>query len=459
MRKQVNVSELVPGMMVTHVVEQNGPVKIRKVGFIRSLDMIRGLKEMGVTLVEVDLAESLNVETEQGSTEVVNTVPEKSITNTVVKDVVNTENGGSAKPTATQRLVASDKQIADVDRQLSQQFHRSLFLPAVDQMPSKWVLYGKPYTMLGLFILFGFLIGLGASYYFTVWMSPNTPVQQKNANADTPVNAIENTQVVVEAHPSKQPDLGVQNSLTKEAASTSKSTTVPSTNSTSVGSNEEASVATNDTVEEKDEPAIVSTSTSKASKTSKVSKKETQNSLDTTTVNGITLEAGQQILGYQSDNNTQAGSGNKEPSSNNNCRTGSSKTNQLTKQAPNEEATREEPNESLNSDLLRRIQAAAQDLDRYPNEPDPRSLKVTDLNELQRIDQLSPALLTQMPAMSFSAHMYASNPRDRWVRVNSQRVGEGEEIANSVILQRIEPEKVVLSFKGQEFTMNALSDW
>ena len=52
MLKVFNVSELQPGMLVSRVVSQHGPVKIRKIGMIRSPEMVKGLTNMGVTEVE-----------------------------------------------------------------------------------------------------------------------------------------------------------------------------------------------------------------------------------------------------------------------------------------------------------------------------------------------------------------------------------------------------------------------
>ena len=110
-------------------------------------------------------------------------------------------------------------------------------------------------------------------------------------------------------------------------------------------------------------------------------------------------------------------------------------------------------------ELLRRAKEAANEIDMRPDTQSAEPFKVTDLNDLKRIDQLSPAIQIQLPAMSFSAHMYASNETDRWVRVNGKRIREGDFIATDLQLMKIDPETVVLSFRGQEFTMNALTDW
>lgn len=407
MFKQVAVSDLQTGMMVTKVIEQSGRVRIRKVGFIRSPEMITGLKEMGVISVEVDLEQSLNVEFEK---------PNESANNEVQDE--NTD-----KTTATQQLVASDKQIADVDRQLSQQFHRSLFMPAVEQMPSKWVLYGKPYALLFTYVVLGLFIGGGTSYLIAdINESPKTVL------TDTVKSETSNKEKLAG---SEQSINNAEELTSDDSLGTNKESEI------AAKTIQETSIANND---DKNKQDTLPTEQSKS--VNNVNEVNEQTSAPLQLVNGVLLEEGQTVLGYNGSNDKV------EDSKQNESAINESKVQDIIS-----------GNEIVNSDLYRRIQRAAKDVDEQPNEPKPETLKVTNLNDLPRIDQLSAALLTQMPAMRFSAHMYASNPQDRWVRVNSRRLGEGDIIANDVILKRIESEKVVLEYKGKEFTMNALSDW
>ena len=418
MLKQLAVSELTPGMMVTRVIEQSGPVKIRKVGFIRSPDMIKGLKEMGVSLVEVNLDESLNVELEDDTLD--------------VTEVLSNKNEAVITKTATQRLVASNKQIADVDRQLSQQFHRSLFLPAVDQMPSKWALYGKPYALLLAYVALGLLIG-GVSTYTIKSLTKSSQVivaePQREVASVVLSSSVETNGMQVDAN--KALNEAVANFTEAED---NKSDEITVSKSSGDLNNVNVLPLQGPSIENKDNSAT-----------------DTESDNEQSLVNGVLLEKGQQLLGYQSTDD--AISENDSNSSRQNSSIPSNNTNLAdSSQSQDDDAI-------VNSELFRRIQRVAEDVDSQPSEPVPELLKVTDLNDLPRIDQLPPALLTQMPAMSFSAHMYASNPQDRWVRVNSSRLGEGDIIANNVLLKRIESEKVVLEYKGTEFTMNALSDW
>jgi general secretion pathway protein B len=81
------------------------------------------------------------------------------------------------------------------------------------------------------------------------------------------------------------------------------------------------------------------------------------------------------------------------------------------------------------------------------------------VDKTPRVSELPEHILVQLPAMVFSAHMFSSNDEDRWVRVNNRRLQEGSSIDNNVTIIKIEPQFVVLSFRGTQFRMNALTDW
>lgn len=413
MLKILSVEELVPGMMVTQVVRQSGPVKIRKVGFIRSPDMIKGLVEMGVEELEVDLAQSLGIEDDAEQEE---------------------------SPTATQRLVASNKQIEDVDRQLSQQFHRSLFLPAVDQMPSKWSLYGKPYSIVLGLLLAGLTIG---------WFLVTLPLAYLNGDKSEALatNAIQpaNSQPIA----SQSNELNNVSLDEKAQSEDSNSLAANSTIIDEVAGNgiagEEKPIANSNDIDNKNTDVVNDTDSSIES-TASTSKSDTDER-QINTFQGVVLEDGQQVLGYQAPVDTQ---NSEDQNSSNTESEASSNSNDVS-------------NNNLSDDeLMRRLQQAIQEVDRLEQDGQDSSAHTNEqvtVGDLPRIDQLSAATLTQMPAMSFSAHMYSSNQVDRWVRVNGRRLAEGEAIGDGVVLKGIEPELVVLEFRGQTFTMNALSDW
>lgn len=63
-----------------------------------------------------------------------------------------------------------------------------------------------------------------------------------------------------------------------------------------------------------------------------------------------------------------------------------------------------------------------------------------------------------IPQLQFEQHIYASDGQG-WVKVNGRDRYEGDTIARELILVEILPQKVVLNFRGEKFTMPALSSW
>lgn len=110
--------------------------------------------------------------------------------------------------------------------------------------------------------------------------------------------------------------------------------------------------------------------------------------------------------------------------------------------------------------LLERFNQALEELDsQTPAERRQAQPKVSVSNDIQRVDQLPVRLLTRLPAMKFSAHMYASSPSERWVRVNGKQLTEGDWIDDKVRIINIEGQRVVLEFEDETFYMRALTDW
>lgn len=133
----ISIDELQPGMMIVKIEEQNGPVKLRKSGIVKSEDMVKGLKEMGVLTLIIDWENSLELD---------DTPTLTTPTNTVVQ-------------TNTRQLFNDQEQ--SYNNAISDQFNRSLFLPSLQALPSQfsvWSRYAVQYigvSVIGLGIGFG----------------------------------------------------------------------------------------------------------------------------------------------------------------------------------------------------------------------------------------------------------------------------------------------------------------
>ncbi|MEE2024193.1 general secretion pathway protein GspB [Alkalimonas mucilaginosa] len=75
------------------------------------------------------------------------------------------------------------------------------------------------------------------------------------------------------------------------------------------------------------------------------------------------------------------------------------------------------------------------------------------------ISELPPQLLQQLPPMRFEAHVFASVPSRRWVKVNGRTLQQGQWLSTDIQLVEIYPNHVVLRYRQQEFSMPALAEW
>ena len=81
-----------------------------------------------------------------------------------------------------------------------------------------------------------------------------------------------------------------------------------------------------------------------------------------------------------------------------------------------------------------------------------------DNSELIPLTQMPTWVQDGVPSLAFEMHIYASDGQG-WVRVNGRDRYEGDYIARELLLNEILPQQVILSFRGEKFTMSALSSW
>ncbi|MEP0356805.1 general secretion pathway protein GspB [Paraglaciecola sp.] len=340
MGKIINIQALTPGMVIIRVTQQNGPVRIRKTGLVSSQAMVQGLIEMGIQEVEIDPEQTVEVEPIQ------------------------------ANKSATQKMLESNHVTnTRIDDGLSDQFHRSLFLPSVQDIPSAWLFYTKRYGLAVLIAIGGFGLGWAGSHYEGV------------------------KQVFVSA-PVIEPNL--DQAMTDEASS--------QFNEAGDMLSSEEVVKTNDVT-------------------------PPQSLTNQNTVTQLPQDDSDKIP-FTVDTASES---DPEP-----------------KTIPLEELP-------ISADLLAKFREAVSEVGDEPAEATVQNN--SEDSDVSRIDQLPVWVLTELPNMSFSAHMYASDDAERWVRVNGARMVEGDMIESTVEIISISPQRVVLSYQGHEFSMDALTDW
>jgi general secretion pathway protein B len=320
--------------VIVRITEQNGPVKIKKSGLVTSHNMLQGLIEMGIQQVEVDLDQTVEVEAPK------------------------------IKKSATLRMLESNKVTStQIDDGLSEQFHRSLFLPSVQNIPSAWQFYTKRYFLAAFIALGGFGLGWTLANYQDVLALFTSQPEKPAVLVYIPVPAA----VVPDTSP-----------LRNNVPASTQVDNIQDTRSSEGTSVATAQVSEKDNIESSE---VVQTITPPA-----------------------------------------------------------------------------ETEPQISADVLARFRKAITEVEDLPAAASP--VEITSSSEdVPRIDQLPAWVMTRLPGMAFSVHMYASIESERWVRVNGTRMVEGDKIDGMIEIIRIEPQHVILNYSGQTFSMAALTDW
>lgn len=56
-----------------------------------------------------------------------------------------------------------------------------------------------------------------------------------------------------------------------------------------------------------------------------------------------------------------------------------------------------------------------------------------------------------LPQLKLSMHVYSVDPKNRFVILNDTRMVEGDTTPDGILLHEIQPDGVILDFKGQRF--------
>ncbi len=64
----------------------------------------------------------------------------------------------------------------------------------------------------------------------------------------------------------------------------------------------------------------------------------------------------------------------------------------------------------------------------------------------------------QIPAFEYQAHIYASEPNKRWIKLNGQELYEGERLGQMQVVE-ILPDMTLMKLADMQFSVKALEDW
>lgn len=75
------------------------------------------------------------------------------------------------------------------------------------------------------------------------------------------------------------------------------------------------------------------------------------------------------------------------------------------------------------------------------------------------ISALDLVLQRQIPPLRFDAHVYATTPAQRWVKVNGKNLQEGQWVTSDIRIREITAQYVLLEMGQQLFSIRALTEW
>lgn len=130
----------------------------------------------------------------------------------------------------------------------------------------------------------------------------------------------------------------------------------------------------------------------------------------------------------------------------------------------NSELTTEQPKFELSSvegvspELLEKFQSAIEETSDSTNEQQIASNNQAEHENIRPLTDMPLSVQNAIPALQFEMHIYASDGNG-WVKVNGRDRYEGDVIATDVFLDKILPQQVILSYRGEQFSLPALSSW
>lgn len=88
-----------------------------------------------------------------------------------------------------------------------------------------------------------------------------------------------------------------------------------------------------------------------------------------------------------------------------------------------------------------------------------QTAQIPATQRIEEVNELPDDVRNNLPAMTFSFHVYSENPQQRTIIINNRRMREGDEVSAGLQLQQITDDGVVLLFAAHRIHIGVLSGW
>jgi type II secretory pathway predicted ATPase ExeA len=112
----------------------------------------------------------------------------------------------------------------------------------------------------------------------------------------------------------------------------------------------------------------------------------------------------------------------------------------------------------VSDDLLALFKTAMDETKGESINPEQAQVSQSNNSGVKSLTQMSARIQDSVPSLRFEQHIYASDGQG-WVNVNGRDRYEGDMITPDLQLSEILPQKVILIFRGEKFSLPALTNW
>lgn len=111
--------------------------------------------------------------------------------------------------------------------------------------------------------------------------------------------------------------------------------------------------------------------------------------------------------------------------------------------------------QGVSSDLLKRFEKAMAETMVLSDQ----EIAQKQASKVKPLGQFPYAFQQNIPSLNFQTHIYSSDAKQRWVKINDQVLYEGDTVAQGITLITIEAQSIIMRFQGEIFSLEALSNW
>ncbi|WP_375751416.1 general secretion pathway protein GspB [Vibrio sp. HN007] len=113
----------------------------------------------------------------------------------------------------------------------------------------------------------------------------------------------------------------------------------------------------------------------------------------------------------------------------------------------------------LSPELAKLVQGALDESDSTATEAGTKSEPIAVTTQPDKLAESRGKYEGRLPPLDLQTHMYATDSKRRWVKINGRELNEGDWLDNDIQLISITPRIIVIEFAGQPIEIPALFEW